>query len=391
MGNKDVFILGVGMTPVGKRKEMCVGEMGSESIGIALESIGLESKKISALYAGNMMAGQLCQQQLVATKIANFAGLSGVEAFTAEGACASGAAAARIGYMSVASGCHDVVAVCGVEKMTHADRESTTKALATASHRETEGSQGSTFLSLNADLMQNYMSTYNVDADRFSGFSVNAHKNALTNPNAMLRKPVCKADYTISRMLIAPLRLLDAPPICDGAATILLGNADMARYCQLQGHHVVKILASTVACDELALSNRRSPVQLASAELSFKRAYKISGISFKDVDIFEPHDAYTVMTALSIEAAGFAEKGEGTDYAQSNQISLQGQLPICTFGGLKARGHPVGATGIYQLAECFLQLTDNAGCNQVRNAGIALAQNFSGAASVAFTHVLESC
>ncbi|WP_440904243.1 thiolase C-terminal domain-containing protein [Catenovulum sp. SX2] len=387
----DVYILGVGMTPVSKNGELCVGQMGAQALRLATDSIGLDLNEIGALYAGNMMAGQLCHQQLVATAVANQAGIAGVEAITAEGACASGAAAARLGYLAIASGCHSTVAVCGVEKMTHRDRELVVKTLATASHRESESSQGATFLSLNAQIMRQYMSTYNIDSANFAGFSVNAHKNALTNPVAMLRKPVSNDDYVQSRVLDGPLRLLDAPPICDGASAIILGNSQMAKYYQKLGLPVVRILASTVASDQLAIAHRKEPTRLVAAELSIEKAYAWARVQPSDISIFEPHDAYTVMTALSLEAAGFAAKGEGTAFAQENMINLNGDLPICTFGGLKARGHPVGATGLYQISECFLQLTGQAGDNQARHSGIAMTQNFSGAASVAFTNILAAC
>ncbi|BCD96461.1 thiolase C-terminal domain-containing protein [Marinagarivorans cellulosilyticus] len=388
---KEVFVLGVGMMPIGKQKKLCIGRMGAASLTKAIEDAGLELDDVSALYTGNMMAGQLCSQQLVATIVSNYAGLTGVETITAEGACGSGAAAARMGYMAVASGCHKIVGVCGVEKMTHRDKEITTQALATASYRGTESGKGETFLTLNAQLMKRYMSTYNIPSERFSGFSINAHKNALSGPHAMLKKPVVADDYNASRIICEPLRLLDAPPICDGAASIILGNKDMAKSCINSGIPVTKILASSVASDELALAQRKNVVRLASAEVSSNRAYSAAGIGPKHIDIFEPHDAYTIMTALSLEAAGFAEHGTGTEFSSEQKIGLQGELPICTFGGLKARGHPVGATGIYQIAECFLQLTQRAGENQVHNACIGMTQNFSGAASVAFTNILEAC
>ena len=386
----DVFIIGVGQTTVGKKQDMSLADIGASAVTQAIAGSGLAAKDITAFYAGNMMSGQLCNQQLIATLIANQSGLTGCEAITAEGACGSGGAAARLGFMAIASGCHDAVVVCGAEKMTHTERENTTQALATASHWESEGGKGETFLSLNAAVMNRYTEQYNLDASAFADFSVNAHKNAMTNPQAMLRKDLGYDDYQASRSICGPIKLMDAPPICDGAAAIILGNRRVALEAQEKGLPVVHISASAVASDELALADRESLLKLAAAETSAQRAYRQSGLTPADIDIFEPHDAYTIMTALSLEACGFAAPGTGTQFTEE-EISLTGILPITTFGGLKARGHPVGATGIYQLVECFMQLTDTAGENQVHGARIAMAQNFAGAAAVVFTHILERC
>ncbi|MEZ5525238.1 MAG: beta-ketoacyl synthase N-terminal-like domain-containing protein [Pseudomonadales bacterium] len=386
----DVFIIGVGQTPVGKKQDLSLADMGASAVIEALAYSQIEPEKVTAFYAGNMMSGQLCNQQLVATLIANKAGLTGCEAITAEGACGSGGAAARLGFMAIASGCHEAVVVCGAEKMTHSEREDTTAALATASHWDTEGGKGETFLSLNAKVMDLYMDHYQLSQSSFANFSVNAHKNAMTNPNAMLRKQLGHDDYDASRSICGPIRLMDAPPICDGAAAIILGNLNVAIAAQEKGIPVVRISASAVASDHLALADRESLLKLSAAEVSAHRAYRQSGLTPADIDLFEPHDAYTIMTALSLEACGFAAPGTATELSEED-IGLNGNLPICTFGGLKARGHPVGATGIYQLVECFMQLTDTAGENQVYGARIGMTQNFAGAAAVVFTHILERC
>lgn len=385
----DVFIIGAAQTPVGKHKDQSIGALGGIAVKEAIAAAQVDPEDITALYAGNMMSGQLCNQQLVAALLANQAGLTGCEAITAEGACGSGGAAARLGYLAIASGCHEMAIVCGVEKMTHSEREQTTQALATASHWPTEGGKGETFLSLNATVMDHYMKAHSLNSDSFAGFAINAHKNALSNPNAMLHKPIGRDDYRSSKPISGQVKLMDAPPICDGAAAVVLANKDIAMAARANGQRVVRISASAVASGELAIMDRGSTVRLMSAELSARAAYRQAGLHPADIDLFEPHDAYTVMTALSLEAAGFAEAGGGTRMADEAQIGLDGEIPITTFGGLKARGHPVGATGVYQLVESYLQLTDRAGANQVMDAEVAMVQNFAGAASVAFTHVLE--
>lgn len=384
-----VFVVGCGMIPVGKYPDESLGSLGGRSIAKALSHCGLEAQQMGALYAGNMMSGQLCKQQLVSALLAQQCNLVGKENITAESACASGAAALRLGFMSIASGCHDAVIVCGVEKMTHSSRHDTTQALATASDHETEGSQGETFLTLNARLMKHYLDCFELSHDHLADFSINAHRNACTNPNALFRKSICKTTYDQSKDIAFPIKLYDAPAICDGAATIILANESVARSLRASGHSVAYIRASAVASDNLALANRRDHTRLRSAEDSARLAYKQAGITPKHVDFFEPHDAYTIMTALSLEAAGFVERGASGYNATDEHIGLRGELPICTFGGLKARGHPVGATGVYQMAEAYLQLCDEANENQVEDAHIGMIQNFSGTATVAFTNIIE--
>lgn len=385
----DVFLIGAGMTPVGKHADRSLGKIGAAAVYGALQQAEIDRAEIGALYVGNMLSALLCQQQLAAVVVANEIGLQGAEAFTAEGACGSGAAAFRLGYMAIASRTQPIVIVCGLEKMAHCSREQSTTALATAPHRESEGSKGLSFLDINARLMSNYMTRHDVCHSRFAGFSINAHKNAYTNPNAMLKRRIDEQDYLNSKEICKPLKLLDVPPICDGAAAVVLGDRSMARKSRRAGIPVSRVIASAAASDELALSARKG-CSLLAAKRSCDEAYRLAGVAPKIISLFEPHDAYTVLTAMSLESAGFAPHGEGAYYAEPEYIGLQGELPICTFGGLKARGHPVGATGIYQIAECHDQLAGLAGKNQVKDAEIAMAQNFGGAASVAFTHILAA-
>lgn len=387
---EDVYIIGAGQLPVGKYPDSSPAALGSDAVIRAIEDANIDAELIGALYVGNMMSGILSNQQLVSTLIANHAGLTGCEVMTVEGACASGAAAMRMGYMSIASGSHTAVVVCGTEQMTHRTHEEVTDTLKTGSHWPTEGSKGKTFISLNAELMQNYMNTYGISHDAFANFAVSSHANGYRNPNAMLRKQIDKTKYQSGRELIAPITLFDAPPISDGAAALVLCNHDIAMAARAEGKIVAKVLASSAATDNLALCERSSLLELKAARKSGMRAYEQAGVKPQDLDLVELHDAYTIMNALSLEALGFAEPGHGTDLAINEDIMLNGRIPVCTFGGLKSRGHPVGATGTYQLVECFLQLTDRAGENQVSNAQLAMAQSFGGAASAVYTHILES-
>jgi acetyl-CoA C-acetyltransferase len=374
--------------PVSRQGQVRGRYMAARAITAALGEARLAPGEVTALIVGNMMSGILAQQQQLGALFADVAGLRGVEAATVEAACGSGAAAARWGYMCVAGGFHDVAVVCGLERMTHAPRETITASLATAADWELEGCVGESFLSLNATLMSAYMETWGVGARDFAHFSINAHRNALGNPNALLRKPVDMEAYLSSRLVAAPVKLLDAPPICDGSAVIVLATEEIARSAERAGRPVVRVRGSAIATDSLALKGRRDLLTLDGAALSSTRAFEQAGVGRGDIDLFELHDAYTVITALSLEAAGFAARGRGVHFGKDGEIAIEGRLPISTMGGLKARGHPVGATGVYQLVESWLQLAGQAAPNQVRNAEVAMVQNIGGTGATVATHIL---
>ena len=383
---REVFIAGVGQTAVNKDPQSRGRYLGAAALNAALTDAGIEPAKIGALYVGNMLSGILAQQQQLGGLIADYTGLAGIEAVTIEAACASGGAAIRMAYQAVAGGIHDVVAVCGVERMTHVDRDAVTRALATAADWELEGVCGESFLSLNATLMRTYMERYGIVAERFAPFAITAHTNALTNPNALLHKPLDLDTYRASRVVADPIRLFDVSPVCNGASAVILAAPHVAAELAAAGR--VRIAGSALATAPLALARRADPLELTAVTRSTQRAMAQAGVGHADVDLFELHDAYTIMTALTLEAAGFAQRGAGLDYADSARIGLRGELPLATFGGLKARGHPVGASGCYQIVEAYLQLTEHAGANQVPGAGVALVQNIGGTGATVVTHVL---
>jgi acetyl-CoA C-acetyltransferase len=384
---RNVFIAGVGQTPVSKQSTDDVRQLGAAAVRAAIQNSRLEAP--TGLYVGNMLSGILSEQQQLAALVAQTSGIGGIEAATVEAACGSGGAAARMGVMAIQSGSHDVVVVAGVERMTHAAKERTTRALATASDWEKEGSLGATFVSLNARLMQAYMDTYKVDNRVFAPFAINAHRNANRNPNALFHKEIDFATYQGARDVEGPLKLFDVSPICDGSAAVVMVSEDVAMRLAREGQPVVKIRASAVGTDTLGLDDREKLLRLAGVERSAKRAFEQAKMKPEDIDIFECHDAYTVMSVLSLEAAGFASEGRGYVLGVEGEIGITGRLPITTMGGLKGRGHPVGATGVYQLVETFLQLTDNAGQNQVKDPKIAMIQNIGGTGATVVTHILE--
>lgn len=384
---RNVSIVGIGQSPVGELWNRSARMIAFDAISAAMAEAHIETA--GALYLGNMLSGSLLDQEHLATLVADYCGLRGVEAAKIEAACASGAAALRVGIMAVASGFHDVVIVAGLEKMTDTVGKDTTAGLATASDAETEAMHGVSFVGLNALIMQRYMYEFDVPLDAFAGFSINAHRNGANNPNAMFQEPITRTTYVNAPIIATPINMMDSSPVCDGAAALVLVASEHAhRYTT--GHHrgAVRILASASATDSIAVHDRSDPLFLAAAQVSSQRAFAQAKITQDDIDLFEVHDAFTIMSALSLEACGFARRGEGWRLAHEEAIGIGGHLPISTMGGLKSRGHPVGATGVYQIVEVVQQLTGNAGANQVKNATIGMAQNIGGSGATILTHIL---
>jgi len=233
--------------------------------------------------------------------------------------------------------------------------------------------------------MRRYMHEYGYSHEDFAPFAINAHSNAVNNPHAMFHFPVTAERFARAKMICDPINLLDSSPIGDGAAAVVLAPADAARISAAP----VRIAASAVGTDTLALHDRRDPLVLEGAMLSTRRAYEQAGVGPEDMDLFELHDAFSIMAALSLEAAGFADKGQGLRLALDGEIGIDGRIPVATMGGLKARGHPVGATGVYQIVEVVQQLRGLAGANQVPNARLGMAQNIGGSGATVITHILE--
>ena len=381
---RDVAIIGVGQTRVGEHWDVSLRHLALEPLQAAMTDAGVT--RADALYVGNMLSGELAGQEHLGALIADFAGLRGIEAFKIEAACASGAAALRMGYLAVAGGMMDLVIVVGVEKMTDTAGPDTTAALAMAADGDHEAAHGLSFVAINALLMQRYMHEYGYAHQDFAAFATNAHQNGVNNPYAMFQFPVNAQRFARAPMICDPINLLDSSPICDGAAAVVLAPADMARTLSAAP---VRIAASAVGTDTLAVHDRHDPMVLEGAVLSTNRAYEQAGVGPEDIDLFELHDAFSIMAALSLEAAGFADKGQGLRLALDGEIGIEGRVPVTTMGGLKARGHPVGATGVYQVVEVVQQLRGLAGVNQVQNARIGLAQNIGGSGATVVTHIME--
>ncbi|MBL8156122.1 MAG: thiolase domain-containing protein [Anaerolineae bacterium] len=293
----------------------------------------------------------------------------------------------RTAYLAVASGAVETAMVVGVEKSTDRVGGSRTLARNVSLDADYEVAHGVTLTALAAMLMRRYMHEYGLDLSAFEGFTINAHANGTRNPNAMFRNAIKSGRFAKAPMISDPVSLFDSAPDADGAAAVILTSLERAADLVPRP---IQITGSAVATDTIALHDRGEPLFFRSAHTSASRALSQAGLQRADIDLFELHDAYTIMSALTLEATGFAAQGHGWELANSNAIALNGSLPITTFGGLKARGNPAGATGVYQVVEASLQLQQAAGDNQVVGAEYAMVQNLGGLAATAVTHILSS-
>ena len=383
---RQVAILGIGQTKVDEHWDKSLKELGGEACFAAMQDAGV--KKVDALFVGNMLSPLIDGQNQLGTFFSDWIGLWGHEAVKVEAACGSGAAALRAGLMAVASGEIESALVVGVEKMTDKAGHDVTAALATAADADYEVEQGVSFVGINALVMRRYMHEYGWKHADFAPFSINAHTNALHNPNARLHMKITLEQFEKSSMVATPINLLDASPIGDGAAAVIIVPAE--KVTSVPGRPRIVLAGSAAATDTIAVHSRRDPLFLSAAHASAKRAYEMANVTPQDIDVFELHDAFSIMSALSLEACGFAERGQGPRLGLDNEIGPEGRLPVCTRGGLKARGHPVGATGMYQIVEVVQQLRGECGPTQVDGAKIAMAQNIGGSGATVITHILKT-
>ncbi len=372
-----VFISSASAIPVSEYWTKSIADLMTDAATRAIDSAG--QAKIDKIIVGNMMSGYANSQEHLGALLASSLGMKGVEAIKVEAACGSGGAAVHEGYLSIKSGEYENVLVVGVEKMKDMDTPKTTKALAMAESADFTQAVGASFISLNALLMRLYMNSYNVEEELMDYFPVIAHRNAVTSPHAQYRKAITVEDVKRSQVIANPIRLLSSAPSGDGAAAVILSAKEGP----------VEILSSEVATNELIVAQREDPLRFLATEVAFRRAMQKSGISASDIDFMELHDAFPVVASLALEAMGISKRGKAPQDAANGRFDMGSELPILTFGGLKARGHPVGATGVYQIAEAFMQLAGKAGQNQVNGAKVGLTHNVGGVDTTAVIHVLR--
>lgn len=382
---RNVAILGIGQTKIDEHWDKSLREIGGEAAFAAMQDAGME--KVDALFVGNMLSPLVSAQNQLGTFFADWIGLWHQESVKVEAACASGAAAFRAGLMAVAAGEIDSALVVGVEKMTDKAGHDVTAALATAADADYEVEQGVSFVGINALVMRRYMHEFGWKHADFAPFSINAHANAIHNPFARLHQKINVDQFEKSSMVATPINLLDASPIGDGAAAAIIVPAE--KVASVNGRPRITVAGSASATDSIAVHSRKDPLFLSAAYQSSRRAYEMANVESKDIDVFELHDAFSIMSALSLEACGFAERGQGVRLGLDDEISPNGRVPVCTRGGLKARGHPVGATGMYQIVEIVQQLRGECGKSQVDGAQIGMAQNIGGSGATILTHILR--
>jgi len=382
---RKVAILGIGQIKIDEHWDLSLREIGGNAAFAAMQDAGLD--KVDALFVGNMLSPLIDGQNQLGVYFSDWIGLWKQEAVKVEAACASGAAALRSALMAVASGDIESALVVGVEKMTDKAGHDITSALATAADADYEVEQGISFVGINALIMRRYMHEFGWKHADFAPFSINAHANAMHNPFARLHQKINVDQFEKSSMVATPINLMDASPIGDGAAAVIIVPAE--KVTSVRGRPRITVAGSASATDTIAVHSRKDPLFLSAAYASSKRAYEMANVTPDDIDVFELHDAFSIMSALSLEASGFAGRGQGVRLGLDNEISPHGRVPVCTRGGLKARGHPVGATGMYQVVEVVQQLRGECDKTQVAGAKIGMAQNIGGSGATIITHILK--
>jgi acetyl-CoA C-acetyltransferase len=378
---RDVAIVGAGMTHFGELWELSLRDLFVEAALEALEGAGAD--RVDSIYVGNMAAGQFVGQEHLGPLMADHLGMRGVPAVRVESACASGGAALRMGFLDIASGNSDLVLVAGVEKMT--DGADVTNVLATASDQEGEVYHGITFPGLYAMIARARMARGTTEED-LHAVAVKNHRHGALNPKAQFRREVSMEDVARSSMVAEPLRLLHCSPVSDGAAAVLLVPLDQARRYT---DRPVRITGSGMATSSMALADRKDPAFLDAVRLSAERAYTMAGIGPEHIQVAELHDCFTIAEICCLEALWLADPCEATQAARTGLSSLGGRVPTNTSGGLKSKGHPVGATGVAQAIELYEQLRGEAGDRQVEDAHLGLAQNMGGSGASSVVHIFE--
>ena len=382
-----VSIIGVGLTSVAEHWSRSIRELAAEAGRAALDDAGLGT--VDALFVGNAYGATYNRQTQLGCLIADQMNLVGIEAYACEAGDASGGAALRSGYLAVASGQVHSALVIGVEKATDIVGPARVSARSVSLDADMESVNGATLTAMAGLLMRRYMAEYDVDLSCFEGFSINAHRNGAANPQAMYRNRLREGSFSKAPMISDPVSLFDSAPDGDGAAAVVLTSLDAAVDLVPRP---VQIGASTVSTDRFMLQDREDPLLLQAVADSTAKAVADAEIEREEIDFLEIHDAYTILSALSLEAMGYSAAGQGWMWANDGgaKIALEGELPISTFGGLKSRGNPAGASGIYQAVEAVQQLRGAAGANQVAGAKTALIQNIGGLGSTVVTHILHS-
>ncbi|MGB8251649.1 MAG: thiolase domain-containing protein [Anaerolineaceae bacterium] len=381
-GMSDIVITGIGQVPVGEHWDQSLRQLAARAILAAIKDTGGQNPQ--ALFIANALGSALSRQANLGALLTGDCGLEGVEGTTIEAAGASGGAALRTAYLALRSGLVDVALVVGIEKLTDVVGPGVDSALAEMMDTDYEGTLGLTPTTAAALLMQRYMHEYKLGHAAFGEYPLMAYAHAAGNPNALYRKAISRETYEKAEPVCDPLTLYDIAPYADGAAALIVTRRELVS--KNFKHTPIRISGSAVVTDRLALHDRQNPLEFVAAGSSIERACRQAGILPKDVDILELDDSFSIYPVLSVEAAGLAKRGKGTEWLKNTG---KGKPTFATMGGMKARGNPMAASGVYQAVEAVLQLRGEAGDCQVKGAKKALIQCLGGPAATAAAHVLE--
>ncbi|MDD4896635.1 MAG: thiolase domain-containing protein, partial [Atribacterota bacterium] len=375
----------VGITKFGELWEKSLRDIFVESALMAIDDCGVN--KIDSMYIGNFSGGLFVGQEHLSSLLADYLGCTSVPTTRIESACASGALALKQAFLEVASGFSDIVLAGGVEKMTDVDTGEATFGLAAAADREYEAFHGVTFPGLYALIARRHMFEYGTTREQLAKVAVKNHKNGAKNPHAQFPFKVTLEQVLNSTLIADPLRLLDCSPISDGAASVIICPAERAKELT---NKPVKIIVVGHATDTIALADRENITTLKATVEAGKQAYKMAEIGPEDIDLAEIHDCFTIAEICAIEDLGFVKKGEGGRAVEEGLTDIDGKIPVNPSGGLKSKGHPVGATGIAQIVEVVTPLRGEAAARQVKNAKIGLTHNLGGSGGSVIVHILEA-
>jgi len=378
---RDVAVIGVGMNRWGELWEKSHRRIWTEAALEAIADAGVDH--VDALYVGCMSGGLFMGQEHLGALLADQLGMGPIPGTRVESACASGGLAFRQAYLAVASGEHDIVLASGLEKMTDVDGGAATYALSTAADQEYECYHGITFPGLYAMMARVHMHRYGTTREQLARVAVKNHANGLLNPLAQFRSKITVEDVVGSVLVADPLRVLDCSPITDGAAAVILAALPQKGSKRAP----VKVAASAAATDTIGLHDREDIAWLRSTEVAAAKAYAQAGITPRDLSFCEVHDCFTIAEVMVIEALGLTGRGKGGEAAASGMTALGGRIPVNPSGGLKSKGHPVGATGIAQIREAVLQLRGESEGRQVEGARWGLTQNMGGTGASSVVHI----
>lgn len=382
---KEVAVIGIGMTKWGELWEKSLRDVAVEAALKCLEDAGVD--KVDAVTIGCMSSGLFNGQEHMASVVTDYLGQRFVPAIRVESACASGGLAVKTAYMEVASGLAESALAIGVEKMTDVDGGEATFALATAADQDNEAFHGITFPGLYAMMANAHMHKHGTSLEQLSQVSVKNHHNGSMNPHAQFPFKVTLDQVMNSTMVADPVRLLHCSPITDGGAAVLLVPVEVAK--KMNKPYAV-ITGIGHATDTIALCQRKDLCKLDVVEAAAQRALKMAGKTIRDIDFAEVHDCFTIAEIMVMEALGIVEPGQGGPATMKGLTALDGDFPINPSGGLKSKGHPVGATGVAQIVEAVNQLRGEAGQRQIKNARTALTQNMGGSGASSIIHILEA-